>query len=346
MVEPMQPNNRMHRLASLFFVSCAILFAHAAAAHEARPLFVEVIERAPGLFSVSWKTPPSVPAFNAPDVTISAGCRPNKDAVQSANLSSRIYRCDGGLSGETVGIAYPTANPSVSTLIRLELFSGETRSVVLGPQETSWDVPAKETTASVAGEYLVLGVEHILKGYDHLLFVALLILIAGTWRRVLVTITGFTISHSATLALAALDVLRLPVVPVEATIALSIVFVATELARDRRDTLTWRYPISVSSSFGLLHGFGFASVLSEIGLPQTEIPAALLFFNVGVEIGQIVFILGVATLAWLVHFGRSRKREGLSIAAIQALVSKPAAYVVGSLAIFWFVDRLQGFVPV
>ena len=339
------PSNSLARgLAALLIGLGVLLLGDAAESHEGRPLYVELTERTPGVFSLSWKTPPSVPVFNAPDVSLSAGCRPAGTA--SPNLSTRLYQCPEGLSGELVAISYPEANPAVSTLIRLELFSGETRSVVLGPQETSWVVPAKETTASVAREYLVLGVGHILKGYDHLLFVALLILIAGTWRRVLVTITGFTVAHSVTLALAALDVLRLPVVPVEATIALSIVFVATELAQKRRDTLTWRYPISVSSSFGLLHGFGFASVLSEIGLPQTEIPAALLFFNVGVEIGQIVFILGIAALAWFVHFVWSRKGEGLSSATIQTRLSKPAAYVVGSLAVFWFVDRLQGFVPV
>ena len=148
--------------------------------------------------------------------------------------------------------------------------------------------------------YLVFGVEHILSGMDHLLFIACLIFIAGTWRRILVTITGFTIAHSLTLTLSALELIRLPVPPIEATIALSIVFLAREIALDRRDTLTWRYPIAVSAGFGLLHGLGFASALKDIGLPQTEIPAALLAFNVGVEIGQIMFVSSMLVVFWLI----------------------------------------------
>ncbi len=117
--------------------------------------------------------------------------------------------------------------------------------------------------------------------------------IAGTWRRILITITGFTIAHSITLALSALGLVRVPIPAVEAAIALSIVFLAVEIVRGDKTSLTYRYPIAVSSSFGLLHGFGFAAVLGETGLPQTEIPAALLFFNVGVELGQIAFVLAV-----------------------------------------------------
>ena len=209
-----------------------------------------------------------------------------------------------------------------------------------------WRVPDKESTASVAKQHLVLGIDHILKGYDHLLFVACLMFIAGTWRRILVTITGFTVAHSITLALAALDVVRVPVPPVEATIALSIVFLATEIARDRRDTLTWRFPIAVSGSFGLLHGFGFASVLGEIGLPQTEVPVALLFFNIGVEVGQVLFVaaLIVAIFALNKLYIASRmKTSDAGDPTIQRF-ARPAAYVIGVLAAYWTIERISGFV--
>jgi hypothetical protein len=176
------------------------------------------------------------------------------------------------------------------------------------------------------------------------LFVACLVLISGTLKRILITVTGFTIAHSITLALAALGVVQVAVAPVEAAIALSIVFLATELVRQQRDTLTWRFPIAVSASFGLLHGFGFASVLGEIGLPQTEIPAALLFFNVGVELGQIAFVL--VLLAGLFVL----RRAALMLVRVPRLgfpnavaVHRPAGYLVGTLAAFWMVERVVSF---
>jgi hydrogenase/urease accessory protein HupE len=137
---------------------------------------------------------------------------------------------------------------------------------------------------------------------------------------------------------------RVPVPPVEAAIALSIVFLATEIARNKRDTLTWRFPIAVAASFGLLHGFGFASVLSEIGLPQTEIPAALLFFNVGVEIGQIVFVSGLIGLSVIImRLVRMRNMELLGSLIAKDKLSLPASYLIGALASFWVIDRMAGF---
>jgi hydrogenase/urease accessory protein HupE len=186
-------------------------------------------------------------------------------------------------------------------------------------------------------------VRHILEGYDHLLFLVCLMLIAGTGRRILITITGFTIAHSITLALSALGVVRVPVPPVEAAIALSIVFLAVEIVRGDKNSLAYRYPIAVSSSFGLLHGFGFAAVLGETGLPQTEIPAALLFFNLGVELGQVIFIVGVIAAYQLIRLAaRAVRDRDLSIDALRPLQT-PAAYVVGILASFWMIQRVATF---
>ena len=139
--------------------------------------------------------------------------------------------------------------------------------------------------------------------------------------------------------------MRVPIPPVEATIALSIVFLATEIARERRDTLTWRYPIAVAGSFGLLHGFGFASVLSEIGLPQTEVPAALLFFNVGVELGQILFVtVIVGAVAALTAIGVIQRNSGIGQeGAIPKRFTHTAAYIAGTLAAYWMIDRVAGF---
>ena len=223
---------------------------------------------------------------------------------------------------------------------------GETRR--LTPGDSSFTVPTVPSRLEVVRTYLLLGFKHILSGADHLLFVFALLMLVKGLRRVIITVTAFTLAHSLTLAAATLGFVQVPAPPIEAVIALSIAFVASEIIHDRRGKpgLTTQYPWLVAFTFGLLHGFGFAGALAQIGLPQNSIPTALLFFNVGVEIGQICFILGIAALGWLVHFGWSRKRGGLAITTIQTRLSTPAAYVVGSLAAFWFIDRLQDFVPV
>ncbi len=244
-------------------------------------------------------------------------------------------------------VVFPGYNPSISILFRLQRLTGENHTTIASPKEPSWIIPDREATAPVARQYFVLGVEHILKGFDHLLFVACLIIIAGSLKRVFVTITGFTVAHSVTLALSALGFMRIPTPPVEAAIALSIVFLATEIARERRDTLTWRYPVTVSVSFGLLHGFGFATVLREIGLPQTEITTALLFFNVGVEAGQILFVtVLVGLLAVVRTFGRHRTSQQVSwdAASMPRTLVVPITYAIGGLASWWTFARLATFV--
>lgn len=313
-----------------------------AQAHESRPLYIEIAERENTATSLRWRTPPSVPAHNTPEVSL-MGCVSVSPIGRSQTVAGlvhqRLYACKQ-LDGVSVGITYPQMNPSVSTLLRVKRANGETHSVLAGPKEAAIALPEAATTSKVLREYLGLGVEHILSGYDHLLFVACLILIAATLRRMLITITGFTIAHSLTLGLSALELVRIPVPPVEAVIALSIVFLATELARERRDTFTWRYPVAVSASFGLLHGFGFASVLGEIGLPQTEIPAALLAFNLGVEIGQVGFVL--VTVA-MFHAARWLWQRLSNVELLLSRLERPTGYVVGTLAAFWVVDRVSGF---
>ncbi len=211
------------------------------------------------------------------------------------------------------------------------------------PDQTELIIPEVESFGAVARDYLTLGVKHILEGYDHLLFLVCLMLIAGTGRRILITITGFTIAHSITLALSALGLVRVPVPAVEAAIALSIVFLAVEIVRGDERSLTYRYPIAVAASFGLLHGFGFAAVLGETGLPQTEIPAALLFFNLGVELGQIAFVFAVVLVYQLMRLaGRAIVNRDLSIAGLRPLQT-PTAYAVGILASFWMVQRVATF---
>lgn len=319
-----------------------LALAGVASAHDTRPLYVEISEQAEGTYSLAWKVPITVAATNIPNVSLPQSCNAITPVTGGKTDRRQVLRCESDLSNEAVTITFPRYNPSISSLIHFTRLSGETYSVVLPPEESVWTIPEKEQTWKVAREYTVLGIEHILEGYDHLLFIVCLVLLAGTFKRTLITVTGFTIAHSITLALAALEVVKVSVAPVEASIALSIVFVAMELARNRRDTLTWRYPIAVSSTFGLLHGFGFAAVLTEIGLPQTEIPAALLFFNVGVEIGQILFIVAAVAIFFTSKVALRALRE-MDFADVLSAVQKPSAYLVGVLAMFWTLDRVAGF---
>ena len=311
-------------------------------AHDTRPLYIEINEQGNNAFSVMWKVPITVAATNVPDVYMPDSCQAFTPVVGGKTTRRQSFNCATDLSNESIVIEYPRYNPSISTLIHFVRLSGERYSQVLSPEKTAWQVPEKEQTWKVAQEYMGLGIEHILEGYDHLLFIACLVLLAGTFKRILITVTGFTIAHSITLALAALEVVKVSVAPVEASIALSIVFVAMELVRDKRHTLTWRHPIAVSSTFGLLHGFGFAAVLAEIGLPQTEIPAALLFFNIGVEVGQVMFVIGAVGL-FFIFKGLIARLRAMSFRDVLVRIQQPAGYVVGTLAMFWTIDRIAAF---
>ncbi|MEM7436936.1 MAG: HupE/UreJ family protein [Myxococcota bacterium] len=316
--------------------------AHAAA-HESRPLYVQVTEVEPGVFAVQWKSPPGVPRGGAPTVTLPFFCEAaTPGSAPSAATAKQVFRCTDDIAGADLTIDYPVFNPAVSTLVRISWLSGETRTILEGPDARVLTVPSRESFGNVALEYLALGARHILGGYDHLLFLICLLLIARTGRRILITITGFTIAHSITLVLSALNFVRVPVPPVEAAIALSIVFLAVEIVRGDENSLTYRHPIAVASTFGLLHGFGFATVLGETGLPQTEVPAALLFFNLGVEVGQIAFVL-------LIVVGYQLIRAFASLGKRSDLVEKlrpfetTAAYAVGIVASFWMVERIAAF---
>ena len=220
--------------------------------------------------------------------------------------------------------------------MKVILRSGETHTVVRRPDDTVWTIPMAETKSQVAKDYTLLGIFHIWEGKDHLLFVLCLLWIAGDLRRILYTITGFTVAHSITLALAAFEVVRLPVPPVEIVIALSVAFLAMEIAKGKRDNLTWNYPITVSSSFGLIHGLGFAAVLAEIGLPQTELVTGLLFFNVGVEVGQVAFALVVMAGIFFLKRFLSHRTSG---SKLDERLQTGLGYAVGCTAAFWVIER-------
>jgi hydrogenase/urease accessory protein HupE len=222
------------------------------------------------------------------------------------------------------------------TLLRIQLMNGSMHTTVLRPDSPSFLIPEKASKSKLAGSYLLLGIEHILGGFDHLLFVLGLLLIVRSPLLLIKTITSFTLAHSVTLAMAALGFVHMPQAPVEAVIALSILFLATELSKQHRGEtgLTTKAPWLVALCFGLLHGFGFAGALTEVGLPQTDIPLALLFFNVGVEVGQLMFVAAVLLVRWLVQMMKLRW---------PVWIEQIPAYAIGSLAAFWFIQRTASF---
>jgi hypothetical protein len=251
----------------------------------------------------------------------------------------RFLRIDcgaAGLGGATIAVD-GLAGRAAEGLVRVAWADGRTASGVLRPGGDAFVVPGDPggSRAAVAGGYLRLGMAHILAGADHLAFLAGLLLLVGGWRALVATVTAFTLAHSLTLAAATLAVVAPPSAPVEALIAASILLVAAELARPpgAPPTLARRRPWLVAFAFGLLHGLGFAGALAEAGLPRDHLPLALLAFNLGVEAGQLAFVaacLPALALARRVGAGRAWVRLG-------------PAYVLGSLAAAWLLDRLSGF---
>jgi hydrogenase/urease accessory protein HupE len=317
-----------------------------AEAHDARPLSVEISEHGGDLYLARLRVPPTVAADNQPKIVWPANCQVMSDRAGDGAVApseTAEVRCPGGLAGKTLTVLYPIYNPSLATLFRLLPAAGATVTHVLPPDQPSWTVPRKASVLEVARGYLELGVEHIWTGVDHLLFVTGLLILAGSMRRVLLAITGFTLAHSVTLSLSALDIVRLPGPPVEAAIALSILFLAREIASPSPGGVAARYPVLVSSSFGLLHGFGFAAALREAGLPQGEIVVGLFSFNLGVEVGQVAFIAGLFGLLFL---GRKavalwKARPPLAVLALDhEMLTRLAGYALGVPAAFWFVQRL------
>ena len=307
-------------------------------AHDARPLSITMIEQAADIYRVVVRIPPTVEAANSPRIIWPDACEPAEGTETSrTQIGTSLVSCPGGMATRSIRIDYPYYNPSITTLIRLQSDDGDLLSAVLPPDELVWTAPAEPTFLSVARDYLLLGFRHIWAGPDHLLFVAGLLLLARRPGRIFWAVTGFTIAHSITLSLAALDIVQLAVAPVEAMIALSILFLATEIARGDATSVGRRFPIILSFVFGLLHGFGFASALGEIGLPRTEIAAGLLFFNVGVELGQLAFIAVIAALVPVARGIAAGPGKANRLNTTRA--SLVGAYCLGIPAAFWFLQR-------
>ena len=326
------------RLLALLLLAVALV--RPAAAHELRPAYLELVESAAGQFSVLWKVPAAgdrrlglYPQFPG---TCRNAAEPTATIENAAYFERWQMACEGGLKGKEITIE-GLRSTLTDALARITWADGSVEIARLTPEQPSLLLKGAQSWFEVAHTYFVLGVEHILGGIDHLLFVlALLLLIRDPWMLVK-TITAFTVAHSITLTGAALGYLSLPQPPVEAVIALSIAFVARELLMmkpgERR--LSEAYPWAVAFSFGLLHGFGFAGALREIGLPHSDVPLALLAFNLGVEAGQLLFVAAILAL-----YRAASVITRTPLATVRTMI----AYGIGTAATFWLLTRLHAFI--
>ncbi|WP_332310416.1 HupE/UreJ family protein [Altererythrobacter lutimaris] len=309
------------------------LFAVPASADEVRPMALDLTEQAAGKWSLVWKQPVSNPTAAVIEPTLPANCRfssgPTMRRANAAYLGNAELTCEGSLGGQV--FALPQLPGQSDALLRVAPLDQPVQSLRLTAREPQATILAAPDRMQVLRSYFVIGAEHILMGWDHLLFVIALVLLVKRGWAVVGAATAFTVSHSITLAASVLGFAGLPQAPVEALIALSILFLAVELTQGYRETWTRRWPWLVAFAFGLLHGFGFAGALADIGLPEGEVPTALLAFNLGVEAGQIAVIAIVLLLrAAIIRLAPRAEAPAL----------KFATYAIGIIASFWLIDRI------
>jgi hypothetical protein len=325
-------------LATLIALS---FFSSSTLSDEISPALLEIDEREGGWVDVTWKIPvkqdrglgltPVLPEFLEP-----VGPPSSRRTNGNGYVEFTSYRTGGqSLTGATLAIE-GLGPIQTDVLVRISLADGSAHSTILRAGNESYTIPAQATKADIAVSYWGMGTIHILEGFDHLLFLlTLLLIVTGLWP-LLKTVTAFTVAHSLTLAFATLGLVNIPPAPTEAVISLSIVLLAVEAVRKFGGelTLSERYPWVVAFTFGLVHGLGFAGALSEIGIPQNEVPLALLMFNLGVETGQVLFVVAVSLLLAGVSNLHNRTADGLM---------RTAPYAIGGLAAFWTIERVVAF---
>jgi hydrogenase/urease accessory protein HupE len=331
---------RLALLLPFFTFFCTEVFAD-----DMRPASLTITATSNTEFDVVWKVPlkngkKEKISFVLPNHSQQVGLT-RKHTLNNAYIEYSSFQRNSGLTGVKLtidGIESSTGD----VLVRVIGVNQETLTTVLNIDKPHYIINkiVSLSTFDTAITYIKLGIEHILIGLDHLLFVACLVYISGTRKKLLYTITGFTLAHSITLFLSATNMMVIPIEPVEAVIALSIIFLAWEIAKNRKNSLSLRYPVLVSSSFGLLHGFGFAAVLSDIGLPESEKLLALLSFNIGVELGQLVFVLALFILVKLASYiYKGLQHKPLTLPMLRL----PISYICGVVATMWFIERLLVF---
>ncbi len=332
-----------HIFAPMAFLVGALGFGALTYGHALQPGYLELRLIDKDRYAVVWKTPATGGRPMAIAAQLPERCDPRTPGQPiwdgAAYLARWTASCPGGLEGGVIHID-GLDQTSTDVLVRFDFADGVSEARRLTPGDPSFTVSTQPSRLEVVQTYFLYGVEHILSGIDHLAFVLALLLLVKGVRRLIATVTAFTLAHSLTLAGATLGFVHMPGPPIEAVIALSIVFVASEIIHSRRGRpgLTERYPWVVAFTFGLLHGFGFAGALAEIGLPEKSIPIALLFFNVGVEVGQLLFIASVFAI---IALARQITRRVNMPRPTWAWAVPP--YAIGSLAVFWVIQRIAAF---
>ena len=307
-------------------------------AHEIRPAYLEIVQTSDSSYSVLWKVPtlgelvPLIQPYYPAAFVLQ-----DSSFEQLADAAIRRYTASytGEWAGSRIGISR-LEETLIDALVQLKLQNQLSYTFLLQSDQPVYEIPSEPDRGEVFGLYLKLGIEHILIGFDHLLFVLGLILLISNLKTLITTVTSFTLAHSITLGIASVGWFSLPQAPVEAVIALSILFLAKEYmdVLAGKESLSAKHPGLVAFIFGLLHGFGFAGALKEIGFPQADVPLALFSFNVGVELGQLLFV-GAAYL--LIYFIKQSKVK------LASWMYKLPPYVIGSMAAFWLVQRVWGF---
>jgi len=325
---------------SVLFVVLGILLAGKVSAHELRPAYLQLHQTGPDIYDVFWKVPAAGDSLRLSlYVRLPETCsnQTPPHGIFSSDAYSEVWSvdCPGGLSGSTIHIDGLTATLT-DVLVRIEHLDGTSQVTRLTSSSPSFIVAVMPHRFEVASTYLRLGIDHILTGFDHLLFVSGLLLLVTSVRRLLLTVSAFTLSHTFTLSFATLGFVHVPPPPVEAVIALSILFVAYEVLRkrERADGLAQRKPWLVAFSFGLLHGLGFAGGLSAAGLPAGHIPLALGFFSAGVEVGHFSFVAVVLAVISAVRHWTSK---------LPTWCFRIPPYAIGSIAAYWLIARLAAF---
>ncbi len=324
---------------------CFLMYQSHCYAHEGRPVYIEIQKIENSRINMRWKIPPVMQAGSEPVIRLQTeSCEPESPFTGASLSGGRQYQCTEEASLRVV-LDYPNNNPSLSSLIHFIKEDGQSISLFNGPDTLQISLPEKMQILDVVRQYIHAGFTHILKGFDHLLFVLCLMQIAVGMKKILLTVTGFTLAHSLTLVLASLGILHVRTDVVEVLIALSIVMLIVEIFKVRKGrsatSLAWQYPVLVAAFLGLLHGLGFASALTGLGLPQNLKFTALAFFNVGVELGQLLFIVLVL---WMVRLVKkitprvfAKKRFGP--ASVSVSFSVMFIYLLGSISSYWLIER-------
>jgi hydrogenase/urease accessory protein HupE len=321
-------------------------FVLPAAGHEVRPAYLQITEIEPQRFEVLWKQPVLADRRLPIDAVLPSGCAPVAQRIPEHTGTALIQRWETACTLQAGQISISGLSATLTdALVRISYLNGDVISQILSASSPSLDL---SDPAPGAGSYFLLGIEHLLLGIDHILFVVGLVLFIRVPWMLVKAVTAFTVAHSITLALSVLGLVKLPQGPVEAVIALSILFLARELMvpQARRSGLTQAAPWLMAFTFGLLHGFGFAGALTDIGLPRDQLAASLLLFNLGIEAGQLGIIAAMLAAAWLAHRAANlplRLEERLPLEPPlqeRALLERAFTTAMGCVAGFWTIDRI------